>query len=78
VALTSTVTSYDVAYGSGRFGSGVKIRMVVPDHLNVPGIAGVIRTNGAVTGFGIRPSVTIGSEKTMRISLACSSRSSGP
>jgi hypothetical protein len=44
--------------------------MVVPDHLNVPRIAGSIRTNGAVTGCGIRPSVTIGSEKTTRISFA--------
>jgi hypothetical protein len=30
VAVVSTVTSYDVAYASGRFGSGVKIRIVVP------------------------------------------------
>ena len=31
-----------------------------------------------MTGFGIRPSVTIGSEKTIRISLACARLSSDP
>src|SRR5262245_45831867 len=67
VAVASTVTSYDVAYGSGRRESGVKIRIVVPDHRKLPGIAGAMRTNGAVTGSGIRPSVTMGSEKTIRI-----------
>jgi hypothetical protein len=48
----------------------VKIRIVVPDQRNVPVIAGRMVTNGAVTGSGMRPSTTIGSEKTIRISLA--------
>ena len=38
--------------------------MVVPDQRSVPLIAGWMRRNGAVTGSGIRPSLTIGSEKT--------------
>ena len=45
--------------------------MVVPDQRNDPLTAGVIRTKGACTTSGIFPSVTIGSEKTIRISLAC-------
>ena len=53
-----------------RLGIGVKIRMVVPDHRKVPAIAGAIRTYGGLTTAGMRPSVTIGSEKTMRISFA--------
>src|SRR5262249_51893739 len=69
-ADVSTVTSYCVAFGSLRDGSGVKIRIVVPDQRNVPAIVGRIVTNGAVTGSGIRPSTTMGSEKTMRISFA--------
>ena len=43
-AVASTVTSYRVAYGSGVFASGVKIRIVVPDQRNAPGMAGVILT----------------------------------
>ena len=46
--------------------------------LNVPGTAGLMRTNGAETGSGIRPSVTIGSENTIRISLACARLSRHP
>src|SRR5688572_1022230 len=46
--------------------------MVVPDQRNVPVIAGEIRTNGATTFSGILPSVTIGSEKTIRISFVSS------
>ena len=69
VAVVSTVTSYLVENGSGR--SGVKIRIVVPDHRNDPLTAGAMRTNGARTWSGILPSVTIGSENTIRISLAC-------
>src|SRR3954462_9404219 len=45
------------------------MRMDVPDHRNVPGSAGWILKNGAVTGFGIRPNATIGSEKTTVTSL---------
>jgi hypothetical protein len=41
-------------------------------------MAGVIVTNGAVTTAGMRPSVTIGSENTIRISLACSREASTP
>ena len=67
-AVAATVTEYLVAYGSGRLASGVKIRMVVPDHRNEPGIAGVTVKNGAVTRAGTLPNVTIGSEKTTRIS----------
>jgi hypothetical protein len=40
VAPAAIVTSYFVASGS-RF-DGVKIRMVVPDHLYVPATAGVM------------------------------------
>src|SRR5687768_12102323 len=43
--------------------------MVVPDQRKVPATAGWILKNGAVTGLGIRPSVTIGSEKTTVTSL---------
>ena len=42
----------------------------MPDHRNVPGMAGDIRTQGGDGFDGIRPSGTIGSEKTMRISAA--------
>ena len=52
--------------------------MVVPDQRKPPAMAGVMRTNGAVTGDGMRPNVTIGSEKTMRISLACARLASDP
>ena len=41
-------------------------------------MAGAMRTNGAVTGDGMRPRVTIGSENTIRISLACASVASAP
>ena len=78
MAVASIVTSYLVAYGSGRFASGVKIRIVVPDHRNEPGIAGVTLKNGAVTRAGMLPSVTIGSEKTTRISLASASVATSP
>jgi hypothetical protein len=54
------------------------MRTVVPDQRNVPGIAGEIRTNGASTRAGIRPTVTIGSENTIRISLASSRLASLP
>ena len=67
-----------VANGSGRFGSGVKIRIVGPDHLKVPAAAGAILTNGARTTAGIRPSSTIGSENTTRISLASASAPISP
>ena len=78
VAVAAIVTSYLVAYGSGRLASGVKMRMVVPDHRNEPGIAGVTLKNGAVTRAGMLPSVTIGSEKTTRISLASASIATSP
>ncbi len=52
--------------------------MVVPDQRKVPDMAGAMRTNGAVTGDGMRPNVTIGSENTIRISLACASVASAP
>ena len=41
-AVVSIVTVYRVAYGSGAAGSGVKIRIVVPDQRHAPFIAGVI------------------------------------
>src|SRR5688572_4372038 len=44
------------------------MRIDVPDQRNVPARAGWILKNGAVTGFGIRPRATIGSEKTTVIS----------
>ena len=78
MAVAAIVTSYLVAYGSGRFASGVKIRIVVPDQRNEPGIAGVTVKNGAVTRAGTLPSATIGSEKTTRISLASASVASSP
>src|SRR4051794_5647176 len=46
------------------------MRMVVPDQRSVPAIGGRMVRNGAVTGSGIRPSVTMGSEKMTRISFA--------
>ena len=63
------VTSYRVENGSGRLGSGVKIRIVVPDHRNVPATAGEILKKGARTTDGMRPRATIGSENTIRTSL---------
>jgi hypothetical protein len=56
----------------------VKIRIVVPDHRNVPGISGTTRTKGAVTRAGMRPSVTIGSENTIRISFTSDSADNSP
>ena len=53
VAVGSMVTSNFVAYGSGRFASGVKIRMVVPDQRNAPGTPGLTRKNGAITRAGM-------------------------
>ena len=44
----------------------------------MPASAGVMRTNGARTGDGMRPSVTIGSENTIRISLASASAAISP
>ena len=41
-AVASIVTSNFVAYGSGVFGSGVKINVVVPDQRNVPFTDGVM------------------------------------
>ena len=52
--------------------------MVVPDQRKLPAMAGTMRTNGAVTGDGMRPSLTIGSENTIRISLAWASVASAP
>ena len=53
----------------------MKIRIVVPDHRHSPLMAGAIRTHAGVGFDGIRPSATIGSEKTIRISFAsCSCR----
>src|SRR5437762_13015882 len=46
--------------------------MVVPDQRNVPFTAGLILKNDGRSRSGMRPSVTIGSEKTMRIALASS------
>ena len=69
----SIVTSYFVANGSGVFGSGVKISVVVPDQRNVPFIAGAMWNHGATRSFGILPTTTIGSEKTTRISFASAS-----
>src|SRR5262245_46210899 len=68
VAEASMVTVYRVENGRATFGSGVKIRIVVPDQRKVPGIAGWILKNGAETESGIRPNLTIGSEKTTVIS----------
>src|SRR5919198_764915 len=76
VALVSIVTSYFVASGS-RF-AGVKIRMVVPDQRNVPFTAGLILKNAGRSRSGMRPSATIGSEKTMRISFASSIEAISP
>src|SRR5690606_25851214 len=70
VAAPSMVTVNVVAYGSGVSGSGVKSRTVVPDQRNVPAMAGVMRIQGGVGLDGIRPSATIGSENTTRISAA--------
>jgi uncharacterized protein (DUF433 family) len=67
---------YWVAYGSGW--AGVKMRVVVPDQRKVPLTAGLIRKNGAVTGCGILPRTTIGSEKTAWISLASASVAVSP
>ena len=44
----------------------------------VPAIAGVMRTNGARTTAGIFPSVTIGSENTIRISFASARLATSP
>ena len=52
--------------------------MVVPDQRNAPGTAGEIRKNGAFTGDGIRPSVTIGSENTTRTSPASARDATSP
>ncbi len=41
-------------------------------------MAGVMRTNGAVTREGIRPRGTIGSEKTIRISFTSVSAATSP
>jgi hypothetical protein len=54
------------------------MRVVVPDHRKRPGSGGSIETKGACTGWGIRPRATIGSEKTSRISFACSRASISP
>src|SRR5918994_1703026 len=78
VADASIVTSYFVAFGRRASLAGVKIRIVVPDQRKVPGTAGAILKNGAVTGCGIRPSTTIGSENVTRISFASVSASNSP
>ena len=75
-ADASIVTSYFVASGSRR--DGVKIRIVVPDHRKVPATAGAILKNGGRSRAGTRPSATIGSENTTRISLACSTAVTSP
>src|SRR5215212_5469950 len=49
------------------------MRVVVPDQRNVPLTGGGILKKGAVTGWGILPRTTIGSEKTARISFASAS-----
>src|SRR5437870_13070832 len=60
-AAASIVTSYFVAKGSGVFGSGVKISVVVPDQRNVPLIAGSMWNQGTVRSFGTFATGTIGS-----------------
>src|SRR5437016_2543435 len=77
-ASASTVTSYCVANGSGVFGSGVKISVVVPDHRNVPLIAGATWNHGTTRSFGTFPTTTIDSEKTTRISFASASVAISP
>src|SRR3954452_3378067 len=54
------------------------MRMGVPDQRKLPATVGEILKNGARTGDGMRPSVTIGSEKTTRISLASASDATSP
>src|SRR5215472_14998918 len=66
----SMVTAYFVANGSRL--AGVKIRIVVPDQRNDPFTLGVMWKNGGRRFSCSRPSATIGSEKTTRISFACS------
>src|SRR4051794_16997218 len=66
----SMVTSYFVASGSRL--AGVKIRIVVPDHLKVPAAAGVMWKNAGFSFGGTVANETIGSENTTRISLPSS------
>src|SRR5262245_8432629 len=54
------------------------MRIVVPDQRNVPGTDGEILKNGARTVAGMRPSVTIGSEKTTRTSFPSASVAISP
>src|SRR6185436_4579895 len=75
-AFSSIVTVYCVAYGSCL--SGVKMSVVVPDHRNMPFTLGEMWNHGAVTGLGIRPRTTIGSEKSTRTSLASSRDATSP
>src|SRR4029453_9429391 len=49
-----------------------------PAQRNAPFTAGAIVKNGAVTGSGMRPSATIGSANTTRISFASSRVASSP
>src|SRR5947209_10497370 len=77
-AVASMVTSYFVANGSGVFGSGVKMSVVVPDQRNVPFTAGAMWNQGTASSLGIFPTATIGSLKTTRISLASASVATSP
>src|SRR5437016_10410570 len=77
-APESIATSNFVANGSGVFGSGVKISVVVPDHRNAPFTTGSMWNHGATTVFGIFPTTTIGSLNTTRISFASASVASSP
>ena len=54
------------------------MRIVVPDHRNVPATAGVMLKNAGATSAGTWPSATIGSEKTTRISLASPADATSP
>jgi hypothetical protein len=67
-----------VAVGSRLPGVGVRIRIIGPAHRHVPAIAGLTVTKGAVSSSDTRPTATIGSEKRMRISDACSRLATSP
>jgi hypothetical protein len=56
----------------------VKIKVSVPDHRKEPGRPGRIWQKGAVTGWGMRPRATMGSENTTRTSLASASSATSP
>jgi hypothetical protein len=69
-ASAATATRKSVFHGSRA--AGVKISVRVPAQRKAPARAGVMEKYGASIFAGILPSSTIGSEKTMRISFACS------